>query len=330
MSLNREKPRVIVIGTGGFGKNHVRVLAELGGLGGVCDINVEKASTYGRLYNVPHYTNVSEIPENVYDGAIVSTPTSTHKEVALQLILKNFKYLFIEKPFTSDLNEAFEIINRAKRERVRLMVGFIERFNPAINMVKNYIAEGAVGEIIMASAMRVRRWPERIIDSGVLLDTAIHDIDLMRHVFSEDPKKVYAKVGRTMHRIHEDYATLLLTFKGEQMAIIQANWLTPYKIRSLEIIGSEGMIEADLVSQQVTLSSKDDRITPFSEWSEPLRYELKHFLECIVGDRAPSPGEWDAVKALEIVEASFKSSETGNAVSIDTCNLFKKLFRGEA
>ncbi len=318
MSLNSEKPKVIVVGTGGFGKNHVRVLAELGGLGGVCDISVEKANTYGRLYNVSHYTSVSEIPENVYDGAIVSTPTSTHKEVALQLILKNFKYLLIEKPFTPDLKEASEIINHAKRERVRLMVGFIERFNPAVNMVKNYVAEGAVGEIIMASAMRVRRWPERIIDSGVLLDTAIHDIDLMRHVFYEDPVRVYAKTGRTMHRIHEDYATLLLTFKGEKMAIIQANWLTPYKIRSLEIIGSEGMIEADLVSQQVTLSSKDDRITPFSEWSEPLRYELKHFLECIVGGRSPSPGEEDAVKALEIVEASFKSSETGNAVSIGT------------
>ncbi|MEM3027074.1 MAG: Gfo/Idh/MocA family oxidoreductase, partial [Thermoproteota archaeon] len=315
MSLNR-KPKVIVVGTGGFGKNHVRVLAELGGLGGVCDIDVEKASTYGRLYNVPHYTDVSEIPENVYDGAIISTPTSTHKEVAFQLILKNFKYLLIEKPFTQNLKEALEIIDHAERKNVRLMVGFIERFNPAISMVKNYVAEGAVGEIIMASAMRVRRWPERITDSGVLLDTAIHDIDLIRHVFSEDPVKVYAKTGRTMHRIHEDYATLLLTFKGERMAIIQANWLTPYKIRSLEIIGSEGVIEADLVSQQVTLSSKDDRITPFSEWSEPLRYELKHFLECIVDGRAPSPGEEDAVKALEIVEASFKSSETGNAVSV--------------
>lgn len=318
MSLNREKPKVIVVGTGGFGKNHVRVLAELGGLGGVCDIDVEKAKNYGRLYNVPYYASVLEIPENLYDGAVVSTPTLTHREVALQLILKNLKYLLIEKPFTPDLKEAVELISHAKRERVKLMVGFIERFNPAISMVKNYIAEGAVGEIIMASAMRVRRWPERITDSGVLLDTAIHDIDLMRYVLLEDPLKVYAKIGMSMHRIHEDYATLLLTFKGEKMAIIRANWLTPYKIRSFEIIGSEGVIEADLVSQQVTLSSKDDRITPFSEWSEPLRYELKHFLECITNGVNPSPGEEDAVKALEIVEASFKSSETGNAVSIGT------------
>jgi len=316
LSQSRDKPKVIVVGTGGFGKNHVRVLAELGGLGGVCDIDVEKASAYGRLYNVPYYSNVSEIPENVYDGAVVSTPTSTHKEVALQLIRKNFKYLLIEKPFTPNLREAFEIISQARREHVKLMVGFIERFNPAVSMVKNYVAEGAVGEIIMASAMRVRRWPERITDLGVLLDTAIHDIDLMRHVFSEDPLKVYAKMGRSMHRIHEDYVTLILTFKAEKMAIIQANWLTPFKIRSLEIIGSEGVIEADLVSQQVTLSSKDDRITPFSEWSEPLRHELKHFLECIVNGADPSPGEEDAIKALEIVESSFKSSETGNVVNI--------------
>lgn len=309
---------MIVVGTGGFGKNHVRVLAELGGLGGVCDVDAEKAKNYGKLYNVAYYTNVSEIPENLYDGAVISTPTSTHKEVALQLILKNFKYLLVEKPFTLNLNEAVELISHARREHVKLMVGFIERFNPAIRMVKNYIAEGAVGEIIMALATRVRRWPERTTDSGVLLDTAIHDIDLMRYILSEDPLKVYAKMGRSMHRIHEDYVTLLLTFKGEKMAMVQANWLTPYKIRSFEIIGSEGVIEADLVSQQVTLSSRDDRITPFSEWSEPLRYELEHFLECITNNTNPSPGEDDATKALEIVEASFRSSETGNAVSIGT------------
>ncbi|MGC8831962.1 MAG: Gfo/Idh/MocA family protein [Thermoproteota archaeon] len=314
----RKKPKVIVVGTGGFGKNHVRVLAELGGLGGVCDVDRERASTYGRLYNVPYYTSVQDIPEDAYDGAIVSTPTSTHKEVATQLASKNLGYLLVEKPFTSTLSEAMELISQMRRRNIRIMVGFIERFNPAVSMVKKYVEEGAVGEIIMSSAMRVRRWPERIVDSGVLLDTAIHDIDLMRHVFSEDPVKVYAKTGRSMHRIHEDYATILLTFRGEKMAIIQANWLTPYKIRSMEVIGSEGVIEADLVTQQVTLSSKDDRITPFSEWSEPLRYELKHFLNCIINGENPAPGEEDAVKALEIVEASFKSSETGNPVNVGT------------
>jgi UDP-N-acetylglucosamine 3-dehydrogenase len=314
----REKPKVIVVGAGGFGKNHVRVLAELGALGGVCDIDKERASMYGKLYNVPYYTSISEIPENTYDGAIVSTPTSTHKEVAMQLISKNLGYLFVEKPFTPTLNEAMELISQAKKRNIRIMVGFIERFNPAVAMVKKYIEEGAVGEIIMASAMRVRRWPERIVDSGVLLDTAIHDIDLMRHVFTENPVKVYAKMGRSMHRIHEDYATILLTFSREKMAIIQANWLTPYKIRSMEVIGSEGVIEADLVTQQVTLSSKDDRIIPFTEWSEPLRYELKHFLSCIINGEKPAPGEEDAVRALEIVEASFKSSETGSPVNVGT------------
>ncbi|MBO3839314.1 MAG: Gfo/Idh/MocA family oxidoreductase [Thermoproteota archaeon] len=312
------KPRVIVVGAGGFGKNHVRVLAELGSLGGVCDIDRERASAYGKLYNVPYYVNVSEVPENTYEGAIVSTPTSTHKEVAMQLALKNVKHLLIEKPFTPTVKDALELISFLKNRNVKIMVGFIERFNPAARMVKRYIEEGALGEVIMASATRVRRWPERITDSGVLLDTAIHDIDLMRYFFSEDPVKVYAKMGRSMHRVHEDYATMVLTFPSGGMAIIKANWLTPYKIRSIEVIGSEGVVEADLVTQQVTLSSKNDRITPFSEWSEPLRYELKHFIECIVNDVNPSPGEEDAVKALKIVEASLKSSVTGNSIDIGT------------
>jgi UDP-N-acetylglucosamine 3-dehydrogenase len=313
-----ERPSVIVVGAGGFGKNHVRVLAELGGLGGVCDINRERALTYGRLYNVPHHTDVSEIPQDVYNGAVVSTPTSTHKEVAIQLASKNIRYLFIEKPFTPSLKEALELIDVLKKKGVRIMTGFIERFNPAVRMVKRYIEEGALGEVIMASATRVRRWPERITDSGVLLDTAIHDIDLMRHLLSEDPVKVYAKTGRSMHRIHEDYAMILLTFPSDRMAVIKSNWLTPYKIRSIEVIGSEGVVEADLVTQQVTLSSKDDRITPFSEWSEPLHHELRHFLGCIVNDKQPSPGEEDAVKALQIVEACLKSSKTGNSVGVGT------------
>ncbi|MEM3712045.1 MAG: Gfo/Idh/MocA family oxidoreductase [Thermoproteota archaeon] len=313
-----KKPSVIVVGAGGFGKNHVRVLAELGSLGGVCDIDKERASMYGKLYNVPYYVNVSDVPEETYDGAIVSTPTSTHKDVAMQLALKKIGYIFIEKPFTPTVKEAIELIDFLKKRSVKIMVGFIERFNPAIRVVKKYIDEEALGEIIMASATRVRRWPERIADSGVLLDTAIHDVDLMRYLFSEDPIRVYAKTGKSMHRIHEDYATILLTFSSGKMAIINANWLTPYKIRSIEVIGSEGVVEADLVTQQVTLSSKDDRITPFSEWSEPLRYELKHFLHCIISNENPAPGGDDAVKALEIIEASLKSSRTGNSVEIGT------------
>jgi len=312
------KPSVIVVGVGGFGKNHVRVLAELGSLGGLCDVDLEKASAYGRLYNVPYYTDISDIPEDTYDGAIVSTPTSTHKEVAMKLASKNIRYIFIEKPFTPSLKEANELIVFLKKKNVKIMVGFIERFNPAVRMVKKYIDEEALGEIIMASAIRVRRWPERITDSGVLLDTAIHDIDLMRHLFSEDPVKVYAKTGKSMHRVHEDYAIILLTFPSGKMAVINANWLTPYKVRSIEVVGSEGIVEADLVTQQVTLSSKNDRITPFSEWSEPLRYELKHFIDCIANNSNPSPGESDALKALEIVEASLKSSITGNPVDIGT------------
>ncbi|MCS7138442.1 MAG: Gfo/Idh/MocA family oxidoreductase [Crenarchaeota archaeon] len=313
-----KKPSVIVVGAGGFGKNHVRVLAELGSLGGVCDIDREKASTYGKLYNVPYYLNVSDIPEGAYDGAIVSTPTSTHKDVAMQIASKEIGYIFIEKPFTPTLKEAIELIEFLKRKNVKIMVGFIERFNPAVKMVKKYVDEEALGEIIMASATRVRRWPERIIDSGVLLDTAIHDVDLMRYLFSEEPIKVYAKTGKSMHRIHEDYATILLTFQSGKMALINANWLTPFKIRSIEVIGSEGVVEADLVTQQVTLSSKDDRITPFSEWREPLRYELKHFLDCITSNEKPNPDERDALKALEIIEASLKSSKTGNSVEVST------------
>jgi len=313
-----EKPSVIVVGTGGFGKNHVRVLAELGSLGGVCDIDMEKAINYGRLYNVPYYFNVSEIPEDTYNGAIVSTPTSTHKEVAMQLALKNVKHILVEKPFTPTVKDALELIDFLKKKSVKIMVGFIERFNPAVKMVKKYVDEGALGEIIMASATRVRRWPERITDSGVLLDTAIHDIDLMRYLLSEDPVKVYAKIGKSMHQAHEDHATIILTFPSERIAVIKANWLTPYKIRSIEIIGSEGIAEADLVTQQVALSSRNDRIMPFSEWSEPLRYELMHFLECIMNNAKPTPGEEDAVKALEVVEASFKSSRTGNSVEVGT------------
>lgn len=313
-----EKPSIIVVGVGGFGKNHVRVLAELGSLGGVCDIVEERASAYGKLYNVPYYVNVSDIPEGAYNGAIVSTPTSTHKDVAIQLALKKVGYIFIEKPFTQTVKEAIELIDFFRKNDVKTMVGFIERFNPAVKMVKKYIEEEVLGEIIMASATRVRRWPERVTDSGVLLDTAIHDVDLMRYLFSEDPIKVYAKTGKSMHRIHEDYATILLTFPSGRMAMINANWLTPYKIRRLEVIGSEGVVEADLVTQQVTLSSRDDRITPFREWSEPLRHELKYFLNCIVNNEKPVPGEEDAVKALKIIEASLKSSDTGNSVEVYT------------
>lgn len=308
--------QVVVIGAGGFGKNHVRVLNEISSLAGVIDINPEVAKKYGSFYRVPWSTNVDSFNFNNVDGAIISTPTTTHKEIAIKLIEKGIRYLLVEKPFVASLKEAIELLEFSRDKDVKFSVGFIERFNQAVEIGKKYLSEGKIGKPIILHAIRVRSWPDRPIDLGVIKDTSIHDIDLSLHLFGTLPKTVYARSGSISHSINEDHATIILNFSEETRAVIDSNWLTPSKSRRLTITGTLGLIEADLVTQEVVLRNGDGAFLKRIEWKEPLLFELKNFVRCVEEKLDPSPNQKDAVLALAIAEAALKSSKNNQVVSV--------------
>ncbi|MFQ6095255.1 MAG: Gfo/Idh/MocA family protein, partial [Candidatus Bathyarchaeia archaeon] len=218
------------------------------------------------------------------------------------------KHLLVEKPMASSLKEAHRILELAKEKERRLAVGFIERFNPAVQRLKELIEMGEIGSIVSATAKRVSRWPERIGDVGVVKDTAIHDIDIMRYILQEDPTAVYANAGNLKHKRFEDYAQIMLTFTGGRTAFLEANWLTPYKIRKLVVTGSKAIISLDYITQEITIETEGQTITPREEWREPLKLELEHFEKCILEDRKPLVTGMDGLRALEIAEAALKSA----------------------
>jgi len=306
-----------VIGVGGFGKNHARVLNELEALSVVCDIDGSRARAYGRKYHVPYVTAVEDLRKFDIEAATIVTPTFTHYEVALKLLEMGVRYILVEKPFTATLKEAYELIRKAEEYRAKLIVGFIERFNQAIEVVEKIINDGEIGKPILYYFTRVSRWPERIQDVGVLRDTAIHDIDLSNYLIDEYPEEVYATMGKLQHHKHEDFVNILMKYPEDRTVIIEANWLTPKKTRKMRVTCTDGVVEANLLTQEITIIKRDELSSPNLDWQEPLLKELLYFLNCAERGIEPKPGGREAVMALEIAELVVKSSREGKTVVIN-------------
>lgn len=313
-----KKVRVAVIGVGFWGRNHVRVLSEIPEveLIAICDIDRQKADTISEKYGLKSYGDSMDMYKREKIDAVTICVWSSKLAEETIRALKMGKHAFVEKPMASSLKEAQKVLKVAESNRLKLQVGFIERFNPGVRRVKEIIEDGVIGEPIFATARRVSRWPQRIGDVGVVKDMAIHDIDVIRFLFNEDPVSVYARAGCLWHEKFEDYAQIMLIFPSGKTALIETNWLTPYKIRKLTVTGSEAIVDLDYITQEVTIETPKQTLTPRYEWEEPLKIELKHFIECILNDTDPFVSGVDGIKALKIAEAALKSAAKGRAVNI--------------
>ena len=141
--------KVAQIGTGGWGKNHTRILSQLGVLTAVCDADKERSKEYSEKYSVNSYDSVDALLDSEnFDAAFICTPTSTHSQIANQLIQKK-KNVFIEKPLTYLSEEGEDLLELAKKNNVIMTCGYIERFNPAVDLVKNYVKSKKYGELVM-------------------------------------------------------------------------------------------------------------------------------------------------------------------------------------
>jgi UDP-N-acetylglucosamine 3-dehydrogenase len=309
---------VAVVGVGFWGKNHVRVFSELPEteLVAVCDMDLERAKIIAGQYGVEAYDDSQKLlKRGDVEAVSICTWTTTHAAEAMKA-LRAEKHVLVEKPIASTIREARRIVDFAKQKDRRLMVGFIERFNPSVQRAKEILKRGKIGELVSATAKRVSQWPERIGDVGVVKDYAIHEIDVMRKIFEEDPKTVYAIVGNLKHTKFEDYAQIMLTFKRGKTAFIEANWLTPDKIRSLTLTGSDSILSLNYLTQEISIESLAKTLKPRYEWKEPLKLELQHFAKSILKDREPEVTGADGLKALIIAEAALKSSKKGSAVKL--------------
>ena len=312
-----DKLNVAVIGCGFWGRNHARIYNDLGDVSllAVADVNEEALRWIGEMYSADQYLDPLDIFERGDVEAVsICTPTVTHAELALAA-MEAGKHVLVEKPMTNTVGEAESLIRAAEKNGVHLAVGFVERFNPGVIEALRLVSGGEIGDVILARAHRVSRYPLRISDVGVVKDLAIHDVDIVRQLFDSEPESVYATAGKIVHGF-EDYANIILRFPGNRSAFIETNWLTPHKIRRLILTGSEGLITVEFITQEITVENNERRYQPFLETREPLTLELEDFVQSVLNDTPPKASGEDGLMALRICEAALESAEKGQPVKI--------------
>jgi len=294
-----------------MGSYHVRVLHELQEEGktqlvGVADIRKKLAKEIAEKYGVNWFTDYRKLLEEKPDFAIVAVPTKLHRKVAEDAVKKGC-HILVEKPLAHTIDEARKIVESAEKGGVQLMAGHIERFNPVVQEMKERIGWDRVHLI---GAVRVSpSIPTDRIDTGVILDLAVHDIDIIRYLTNSEFKKISAFTADRESGIEES-AMLSFEMENEAMAYIIANRITPLKIRRIEATTAEKFILGDLISQKVTEYSKGELITHARRsafvteinipYMEPLKLELKAFINSLEKATKPPVSGEDGLKALEI------------------------------
>jgi len=313
-----KKLGVAVIGTGFWGKNHARVYKELPSteLIAICDVDPARAESVANQYGVKAYTSSGNMLKNKDIEAISVCTWSTHLANEALKGLRAGKHVLVEKPMATNSKQAKRLCQTAEENGLVLTVGFLMRFIPGLQSIREALERNKIGQLVCANAKRVSQWPERIGDVGVVKDTAIHDIDVMRFISKQDPTTVYAKMGNMRHRKFEDYAHIMLTYRGGESAFIESNWLTPYKTRTLTVTGSDAIMRLDYITQDLWIEQQKETLQPRYAFQEPLKCELQHFAECVAEKKKPLITGEDGVRALEIAQAATQSSAKNRAIKL--------------
>jgi UDP-N-acetylglucosamine 3-dehydrogenase len=308
--------KIVQIGIGGWGKNHTRILSQLNVLVAVCDTDTQKSKEYGEKYSINHYDTLDKLLiSEEFDAAFVVTPTSTHTEITRK-ILEAKKHVFVEKPMTYKSEEGEELAKLAVKNKVILTCGYIERFNPAVDVVKKMVKEKKYGDLVMLEFHRENRIPLHIKDVGIIYDTSVHDIDTANWLFEDMPHVVFARAGRIKHE-HEDFASIMLGYNNDRVAIISSNWITPNKIRKFNAVCTDATISSDFISQEITVEKNEESETIQNEKQEPLMLEIQSFLGAIEHKNEIVIKAQEAVNVTKIAEAALLSSQKGIPIYLD-------------
>lgn len=328
--------KVAVIGVGAMGQNHARVYADMPEvtLVGVADMNETAGRQVAHHYHCQAYTDYRQmLDEEKPDVVTLAVPTVEHVKVSMEVIERDI-HLLIEKPIAFTVAEGEQIIQAAQRKGLKLMIGHIERFNPAVTTLKEFLSLGTLGRVFQIDARRQGPFPNRIQDVGVVIDLAVHDLDVMRFVTNADVVRVYAETERRIHSTHEDLLTGLVRLGDGTVGSLTINWLTPTKIRELYVTGERGMYRVDYLTQDLYFF--ENATTSTGDWPfrmlrgvsegrmirevvkkrEPLRAELEAFIAAVRGDiEVPVTGT-DGLQVLRLAQAIVTSGLENRAVAL--------------
>src|SRR5580765_4510163 len=308
--------RVGVVGVRVMGSNHARVFAGLPGteLVGVADPDRKQADFVARTLGCIAVADVHELLERDVDAITIAAPTHLHRDIALACIARGV-HVMVEKPIASSVEEGRSIIDAAKKAGVTLVVGHVERFNPAVIAIKEAIR----GEDILSIAItRVGPFPPRMSNVGVVIDLAVHDIDLIRWFTDSDIVEVQPQLSSAVAE-REDIALLQFRTASGVLAHINTNWLTPFKARNVTVATRRKYVMGDLLTRQVTecFGFQPDGSYSMRHLSvghaEPLRAELLAFFDAIRTGNKPAVTGEEGVESLGIAMQCLEGREPTKA-----------------
>ena len=308
-----KQTNVGVIGVGSMGYNHVRIYSELenANLIAISDMvrgTLDKVSKEFDTVGYVDYDNILQIDD--IEVVNICVPTVFHYNVVMDAIEAG-KNVLVEKPIALKLPEAQKMIEAAEDAGVTLATGHVERFNPAVRVTKKLIDDGEIGEVVTASSKRLGPFPPRIRDVGVAIDLAIHDVDIFNYLFESQAETVYANMSSKLENCEfEDHAEIMTKYENGALSILETNWLTPYKKRQLNITGVDGIISVDYWNQTVKLFKENNQVEDIKvNNKEPLKEELRSFINSVQNKTEPEVSGKDGFKALKIVNAAMQSSK---------------------
>ncbi len=295
--------KVGVLGVGVMGSNHARVLSDIAGveLVGIADPDRKQRDFVARTLGCAAFADTEGLLRCGVDAVTIAAPTHLHHDLALECISRGV-HVMVEKPIAPTVEEGRAIVAAARRAGVTLMVGHVERFNPAVEAMKRAIKDQ---DILSIAITRVGPFPPRMSNVGVVIDLAVHDIDLIRWFTDSEIVEIQPQLSSAVAE-REDIALLQFRTASGVLAHINTNWLTPFKARNIHIATRDKYLIADLLTLQVTECFGFQADGSYSMrhlssgYAEPLRAELLAFVDAIRSRRAPAVTGEEGVASLEI------------------------------
>jgi predicted dehydrogenase len=333
-----EQVGIALIGCGYWGINYVRVLNELPGgrVVAVCDQRADRLEELARRF--PGMRLTCDIDDMLsmgdVDATIVCTPAKTHHSVARRCLSAG-KHVLVEKPITTTVADADDLIAVAKSTGTTLMVGHTFIYNSGIRKIKQYFQDGEVGQVYYVYARRTNLGPIRH-DVNALWDLAPHDVSIFNYLLDSTPEWVSAVGINVLRESHEDVGFISLGYPNGVVGHIHVSWADPNKVREVVVVGSDRRIAfddlnpresvrifdkgaisvptADPSNGDVELMLRDgDIISPRIEASEPLRNECNHFLDCIRHGIRPLTSGYEGREVVRVMQAVERSIELQGA-----------------
>jgi predicted dehydrogenase len=316
--------RVAVVGLGNMGSNHCRVLSSTAGvrLAAAVDLDEQRRRSFSDIHTgVETYDSLPEaLSHHELDAACVATPIDTLANVTLEALAADL-HVLVEKPTARTQEDAAAMAQDADRRGLVLQAGYVERFNPAVALLKQKLGNDLIGRILQMHARRLSPFPNRGSMMGVGLDLATHDIDVMRYLSGCEVTRVYAETAQRLHETGEDLLCATLRFEGDSTGLLEVNWITPTWVRQLSVTGERGMLIVNYLAQELILFEHPTKGTDWDalaairgggegnmirfalQHREPLRLEWEQFLAAIRNGGPPPVSLHDGLAAISIAEA---------------------------